>query len=165
MQKITLNNITIEVTDEQVEEIVEKYKNKDKRWKPEVNKGYFYVDDFRYISNAIFVNDKHDRYHLGQGNMFKTQAEAEKHVEKLEAISDVVNYCYENDFVVDYVLNEDKKFFIQYSIEGNEDKCFVTNFCYGWIDVAVLPYLKSEEAALQVIKEKEKELKLIFDVK
>ena len=160
-----MKTITLEVTDERYEELLKEstLPKKQSRFVPKIGDEYWLVDEIGDVSTSHWENDRVDLFRLGQNNVFRTEAEAEKHSAKLNAISKVTNYCYENDLVLecDWENLTQEKWRIYYSF--NDKKFGYWKYTLSK-EVNFLPFLKSTEACNQVIKEKEGALKLIFEI-
>ena len=160
-----MKTITLEVTDERYEELLKEstLPKKQSRYVPKVDEEYWYVSSGGKEDYCRWRNDEYDIFRLGQNNVFKTEAEAEKHSAKHQAISEVTNYCYENDLVLecDWENLTQEKWRIYYSF--NDKKFGYWKYTLSK-EVNFLPFLKSTEACNQVIKEKEEALKLIFEI-
>ena len=99
-----MKTITLEVTDERYEELLKEstLPKKQSRYVPKIREEYWSSHSGGGEYSSFWgSNSKVDLFRLGQGNVFKTQAEAEKHNAKLYVISEVTNYCYENDLVLE----------------------------------------------------------------
>ena len=161
-----MKTITLEVTDERYEELLKEFTlpKKQSRYVPKEDEEYWFVDSVGGVMLSCWEeNNKDDYFRLGQGNVFRTQAEAQKHSAKLHAISEVTNYCYENDLVLecDWTSTNQAKWEISCRLGIVE---FFPDCWSGRKNSNMLPILKSEEFCLQVIKEKEEALKLIFEI-
>lgn len=157
MKTINIDGQSISISDESFEALKKSLLKKD-RFIPGVWQKYYYVNSWGDKSFSTWSGGMEDTFCLGQGNVFATREEAEEHAEKLKAISDVVNYCYENDLVSGegerrhYIYHEDGEYDFDYYSETVK-----------YADM--LPTLKSEEACEQVIKEKKDQLDIIFNTK
>lgn len=164
MKTIIIEGQSISISDESFEALKKSLLKKDSRFVPEVGQEYYYTNSWGDKSFSTWSGRIADTFCLGQGNVFATEEEAKKHAEKLKAISDVVNYCYENDLVVDCDWENESQ--DRYVVYFDHD---MSAYLYGDTgqdnDALILPYLVSEEACLQVIKEKKDQLDIIFGVK
>lgn len=158
MKKITIDGQDIPISDESFEALKKSLLKKD-RFVPEDEQTYYYVNSWGEKCSSAWSGGMEDTICLGQGNVFATREEAEEHAEKLKAISDVVNYCYENDLVTG---EGDERYYIFYS-QGKKYSFGVYQETDKFADI--LPTLKSSEACKQVINEKKEQLDIIFGVK
>ena len=159
-----MKTITLEVTDERYEELLkESTLPTINRFVPEIGKEYWYCDDVGEEDYDKWENDDMDLFRLGQNNVFRTRAEAQKHSAKLHAISEVTNYCYENDLVCEdyWTADESPR---GYEIFYNKTTKDFDDCPSSHLYLTIIPHLKSSEACNQVIKEKEEALKLIFEI-
>lgn len=80
--KLILNNkeYEVEVSEEQVKEIE---KPKYKRWRAEMDNGYYYLDDFGDVQCEEDQRVDIDDFRYNIGNYFKTEEEAEEYKKKL----------------------------------------------------------------------------------
>lgn len=84
--KITVNNVEVELTPEQVEQIVETHtKEEAKFWKPKNGEKAYYVDSGGSVRNSYRWNSDSDTIIINQGNVFKTSVEAELESERGKA--------------------------------------------------------------------------------
>jgi len=157
MKTIKLENQSIEISDESFEQLKKSF-IKEARWVPEKKEEYWNVNNMGEIGTSTFVNDSFDYFRLGQNNVFKTEEEAEAHAKKLQAISKITNYCWENGLAKKWVYKEENWY-----LYWNRSELWGGLLEYQK-DSQVLPYLKSEEACGEVIEKFEDELKLIFEV-
>ena len=135
---------------------------KDKRWKPEEGKGYFFVDTTSSSKNIEVWKGTFSkiisscRVNVLIGNYFQTRELAQAHLDYLNAIAEVKDYIYENG----YEWEEGEKHFIFFV---TTDNCFVPEWYNQNIRYpVVLPYLKSKEACEQLIEAKKESLLIIF---
>lgn len=156
MKTIKIDNRTIEISDKSYEAFKKQFLVD--RWVPKEGEEYFLVDEDVCVVIDNWVGDKENFFRLGQNNVFRTREEAQNHAKKLQAISDITNWCWENGLAKEH-SGEEKNFFIFW--DGEE---------WDWMDdeecktLLVLPYLKSIKACEQVIEKFGKELKLIFNI-
>jgi len=153
------------VSDDQLAKIEEILKPKSKRFVPKMDEEYYTIDEFGFARNFKWECCEKDEYALGQNNVFQSKEEAEQHAEYLQAISDVTNYCYDNDLVledVDWDSLVKLKYLISYS---NSGKIFRYSGHRTLEFKCSLPYLKSDDACQQVIDEQKDNLEIVFGVK
>ena len=117
---------------------------------------YYYYSSIGYVDSVIAATD------ALRVNVFKTHKEAEAAYNKAVALEKVKRRILElqgdwkpnfNDIFDKYVLYYDYK-----------TKCFRNSVWRSIKYLSIIPYIKSEEIALTIIKEMGDELKLIFDL-
>lgn len=161
--KIKINDKEIELTPEQVKILGEEVKKEKKGlWKPEMEEKYFVVNDRGDVNKSWMSGDIFDQKRYSIGNVYKTEAEAQAHVEKLKAIQRVKEYIAENCEVVEDVMDTTKeKFYVTYN---PLDKSFGSWYQLA-VDSHTLPYLKTEADADKVIANCKADLKIIWGIK
>lgn len=60
--------------------------NESKIWEPKLDRKYYHIIDFGFISNSTNNGSQIDQFRIGIGNCFHTEEEAEKAVGKLKAL-------------------------------------------------------------------------------
>lgn len=154
------NGEKIEISDKSYKALEKQFRKKSERWVPKVGEKYWFLEELSFASAKKWVGNDIDLFCLGQGNVFKTEKEVYQHTKKLQAISEVVNYCWDHWLAKEWVYGEEN-----YSVYFCEDiDKFDCNLTVEDKTSETIPFLKSKEACKQLIKEKEKELKLIFNV-
>lgn len=73
------------IIEQKVKAINEKY-GKQKRWRAEYAKGYFYIRSFGEIYVEVETHDMKDNKHYECGNYFQTHEQAEKALEKVKKV-------------------------------------------------------------------------------
>lgn len=140
--KLILNNkeYEVEVSEEQVKEIE---KPKGKRWRAEMDNGYYYLDDF---GDIICVQDQIvdiDDFRYNTGNYFKTEEEAEEYKKKL-----LYQQQYKDFLGEDLVTEDDWK---KPSL-GKHAAC-IDNYCNG-LTITTNNYLKIQGVIYSNSREK-----------
>jgi len=163
MNKLTLKEI--EILEESLK--VLKKKMSSSRWVPGEEEQYWYIKDTGVLSRDLYYSLNKDNFRLNTNNVFETEEEAQKEQKIRQALADVTQYCYENDLVlvdIDWSDEAPGKYTIYY--DNDEDEKKFQSEVHEWcIELNQLPYLKSEEACEQAIKNCEADLKIIFNVK
>ena len=81
---------TIKFNGKEYDAVLIEKKVESKRWKPELGEYYYFVDMFGCIDSSSWDNDavdKVDNFRYSQRNVFKTEEEAEKHLEYLKSLA------------------------------------------------------------------------------
>ena len=81
---------TIKFNGKEYDAVLIEKKSESKRWKPELGEYYYFVDMFGCIDSSSWDNDavdKVDNFRYSQRNVFKTEEEAEKHLEYLKSLA------------------------------------------------------------------------------
>lgn len=117
MNKITINGIELELTDEQAAELVEQYKAKQGDW-PRDDYVYWFVDDVGDVFDTIFADVcNNDTWRKSIGNCFRTLKEAEHYRDYLVALNTLKK---SSDFVPDWGNNNQLKYFVYYNVRLSE---------------------------------------------
>jgi hypothetical protein len=99
----------------QIKELKEK-DNKQKKWQPKKYDVYYFVDGGGDVEKCPYRDSYYDRWRIPQGNCFKTQEEAEQHLENLKTkamlrqLADELN----EDRVIDWEHYNPTKYSIMY---------------------------------------------------
>jgi hypothetical protein len=156
MNKITINGIELELTDEQAAGLVEQYQKTQDDW-PQAGDEYWCVDmvgDIRTTQyHEIYASDI---WRKSIGNCFRTKEEAEHYRNYLVALNTLKK---SSDFVPDWGDSDQRK----YSIEHRNDEGFTI---YDWIktnDATPVYYRTSEEAAAALAKY-HREFEIVYGV-
>jgi len=151
----------IEKTIEEYIEVFGENNKKDERWVPEIGNEYYCVFSDGSVDSQYWYNSLEDLFRLGQGNVFKTEKEAKKHAKKLEAISEIINYCWAKGISKEWEAYGKDNWYIYWDADNEIFDC---DFNVNWKIPSILPYLKTEKDCRKLIKEKEKELKIISEL-
>jgi hypothetical protein len=147
-----------ELTDEEIKILETK---KTSVWRPENDEKYWYVDGEGDVVSSIWYNDRDDCFRLSR-SVFPTKEEAEKHAQHLHALGRIRMYCLENwPFELDWKNNTQEKHGIGYNHNSNTFDTYRDNTTH-WLDF--IPVLPSKEAAKDVIKNCEADLKIVLGV-
>lgn len=135
-----------------------------KRWRVSGNDFYFYVKEFGNVGVGTESFGLDDTYRWKLGNYYKTSKEAQKALNKQLAIQRVKDYIIENGmyFEPNWDHCDKSKWFISYLIipKGR----FVVDYIKTEKYVNPLGYLELEDHAIQVIKDCEADLKIVFEI-
>lgn len=101
---------------------------KKKRWRAELNKSYFYIDNDGSIYFTEEKNYKIDNYRYKIRNYFETKEEAEKYLEKIEIYYELMDIAEElnGEEEIDWENGEQEKFSIRY-VKGKFRNDFYLN--------------------------------------
>jgi len=141
-------------------EFRKKFSKGEKRWVPSRFDEYFYVDNDNTIEVEDWIGCNKDLFRLNQGNVFRNSKEAINHRKKLNTIAVVVNYCWDKGLAKEWEIGQNN----YYIYLDGEDKELDYSINYTCKSLMILPYLISRDACEQLMKEKKKELKIIFEV-
>lgn len=129
-----------------------------KRFVPKVGEKFWYVSD--NVSAEDTTWDAYSTYigYLALGNVYRTEAEATKALDKQLALARIQNYIADNDLGKEFVEGE-ANYTIRYD---HKDKCFDYTFWHSLQEYNPLGYLKSQEACTQVIENCKEDLLEVF---
>lgn len=162
--KFTLKNKTIELTEEEVNEIIKQNSKSKPAWfVPGERETYYYITP-NGVCRATKEDCEWDTQALSFHKVFKTEEEAEKELKRKQAETRVLKRIAEMNegWIPDWDNEDEYKYSIDYSY-GNQrlfsdgfsiDKCLLNDF-----------YLKSKELAEQLISEMEEDLLIMLEVK
>jgi len=154
----------IELTEEQIKQIKQIKGEEVKRWKPKREELYYTFFTDGKIEDHQWFDDEYDKIKALFNNVFKTKQEAEDHLEYLKALKDVTDYIYDNDMAVDEKDMNDPDICKCYLAYYMGSIFYIRNWHTGKI-TTIIPPIKTPQQAEQLIKDKEKQLKVIFKVK
>lgn len=164
MKTIKLENLSVESSDESYEKLKKQLMPKSEwRFVPEKGEIYFTVDG-REIHKSTWTNHDVDKLRLYTDNVFRNEEEAEKHLEKIKARADIIDYMYANDMILihDWKDGNQEKYVLSYD---NSKETFWVDSSYNIHQLYPLPFINSIKNAEKLIDKKEKELRIIFDLK
>lgn len=97
-----------------VKKVVEEVKE-NKRWKPEIDEAYYCID-YGDIDLERWDNDETDQYRYDIRNCFKTQEEAQQHLDNIKTYYELKDLAEElnNGKEIDWKDNDQNKYFIYY---------------------------------------------------
>jgi hypothetical protein len=131
-------------------------------WIPEYEEEYHMPYDDG-VATVIWKGDSHDYKLLATGAVFRTEEEAKKCGEKLEALYKIKRYIAENfeAWTPDWEDANESKWCIHYNWFYN-----ILDYCvdYKMQRTSELPILKSKEEAREIIDKFSNELRMIFGV-
>lgn len=154
--------ITLDLTDEQFEELQKQFGKKSRT--PNEDDRYWYISDIGVVIYSNWDNHSVDKGRLSISNVFLTKEEAEEELAYRKALVVIKDYIYEHDLELepDWRDDEQKKYIVIYLHGVNKFDCYWNYFGQHF---SPFGYLKSEEAVEQLIRDCEKELKVVFKVK
>lgn len=144
---IKLNNNEIELTDEQVKEIVDKYGKKDEI-KDETR--YWLITHDGGKASTRWFNEENDNFRRDTGNFYLKESDCDKAVEKAHALARVKRFIRENEL-------ESGKWVICYEEHRND---FTTHL--QTLTLELLPRLSLDSANL-LIKKMKDDLLVLFN--
>lgn len=161
--EITVNGKTIEAefNDEDLKELT-KEEVPDVLWRVKKGEIYYTIKNGE-IDDYEEENDIYDDSCWLIGDYYRTQEEAGKEIEKRKAIMRIRRCSAEKwgEFVPDWSDHDQVKFFIYYD---HEKQSFYGDYNH-YIQNLSFIYFEKQEHIDEVIKNFEKDLKLIFDIK
>lgn len=90
-----------------------------KKWKPERDKKYWYINQCGNIKWTYWCDDETDNWYYLTNNVFKTKEETEKHKKKIEIQAQFKNFVKERSEKLDWNNNQEK-WFIYYDFCGGK---------------------------------------------
>lgn len=157
--KIKINDKEIELTPEQVKILGEEEKKG--LWKPETGEVHYMVDNDGDVRPVSWTDKTWHQERYSIGNVYKTEAEALAHVEKLKAIQRVKKYIAENcePFYADF--NE----FSQKEKDTYFESRKTNLLNSGVVEVPIDKLALTTEDANKVAANCEADLKIIWGIK
>ena len=157
-----INNV--EVSEEQIRELIKDNPElkEEKKEFPQIGGKYWIISLCVETLCSTFTNDGIDNYRRDTGNFFETKYEAEKQLEKNEALARVNKYIRENDLRiknVDWSDVDHPKYYIDYSEINNR---LNYDYFFGINGLPLIGELKSIEVCKQLIENCKDDLLLIL---
>jgi hypothetical protein len=157
MNKITINGIELELTDEQAAGLVERYQKKSEDW-PQTGDEYWCVD----MVGDVQTTQYHEIYYSDIwrkliGNCFRTKEEAEHYRDYLVALNTLRK---SSDFVPDWEDSRQMKWLNFYSHSRN---CFKTDF-WSECQHAVPCYYRTKEEAEAALAKYHREFEIVYGI-
>lgn len=139
----------VEFPKEQEKHIKEYLNIKDKKWKPEQDEKYYFVDSLGKIEfDTYYVTSLHDVFLYHSNNMFKTKEEAEFRLEQITVYNELKNFANDNNEEIDWSDSKQKKWFIKLD---HNNSCFVTSYYFKLQHIGQI-YFSSQRLAEQAIE-------------
>ena len=129
-------------TEKQIED--EKYKRK-RRWKPEVEETYYYINGLGDVCAIEWSDDDFDQDLYSLGNCLKTREEAEFTLEQLKVLAELKEYA-ENVEVEEWDGNTKHYYLYYHIIEDN------IGWGWSWYSISSNIYFSSEEQVRKAIE-------------
>lgn len=136
---------------------------KNKRWRAEQEKEYFYIEESGYINEVIEYFDRVDDFNYKTRNYFKTEEEAQRHLDNINTYYELMDLAeelnegeeidWENLHQIKYIItydSEDKKIF---SISNNVIKNLGQIYCLNKNFLEVAKQKIGEERLESLFKE------------
>ena len=131
------------------------------RFVPKRGEKYWCINQYGGVMQTTNDGLSFDEWNVLTGNCFRTKEEAEAYKEYKEALGRVTNYILDNHpFEPDWEDDEQKKCFIKYNFRR---KRVVFDYVWWSQHYLLLPYLPSEEACEETLKECEDDLLIILN--
>lgn len=89
-----------------------------KRWRAEEEKEYFYIEESGYINGVMEFFDKVDDFNYKTRNYFKTEEEAQKHLDKINTYYELMDLTEElnNGEKIDWNNTNQAKYSISFDV-------------------------------------------------
>ena len=159
----------IEISEETANNLKEKFSEKSPYEFNNLKETYILNGEGKVVNSYKYI-DSYQKGAIKQGNIFRTREEAQHESNKRKAIFKIKKYIYDN-------FGYDPTDWADWS--DDKSKIYITRWCSTDIyDVmfsysvskqlkcySPIGYLKTEDQAQEIIKEFEKELKIIFNIK
>lgn len=89
-----------------------------KRWRAEEEKEYFYIEESGYINGVMEFFDKVDDFNYKTRNYFKTEEEAQKHLDKINTYYELMDLAEElnNGEKIDWNNTNQAKYSISFDV-------------------------------------------------
>ena len=143
-------------------ELVKKYISEiDNKPNIEMETEYWYINEFIEKEYTSWDNDEYDKNTLKNHNLYLIEADCDKQIAKNEALNKIKTYIKDNfeEFVPNWNDEDESKYTLYYDYAN---KKWVTYLNSDDRELTLLPFLKSEEQAKQLIKDCEKELDILI---
>jgi len=131
--------------------------------KPKIKEGtlYCFIDEVNKKQLSLWENDNTDNRRLKNHNLYLIEADCDKQIAKNEALNKIKTYIKDNfeEFVPNWNDEDESKYTLYYDYAN---KKWVTYLNSDDRELTLLPFLKSEEQAKQLIKDCEKELDILI---
>lgn len=142
--------IELDITDEQLKEIMEKYGQKEEivRFKPKHNGSYYYINLSNKVECVGWNDDSFDKGIYKLGNVFGSKEDAEFALNDVDTRMNnlIIQWKLKFDrFVPDWEDKEQEKHYIHI-----RDNKFITK--WAWRDAVNIPYFSSNKNAKACIK-------------
>ena len=95
---------------------------KDKRWRAENNENFYYIDNDGYIASIHEDNSPCDNFKYKIRNYFKTEKQAQEHLENINTYYDLMDLAEElnNGEKIEWNNEEQPKYYIYYDCDSND---------------------------------------------
>lgn len=160
---VTLDEI--ELTEDQVKDLIEQYNKPTRKRKcfvPKNMEKYWHISSLNHrVETCTNANREYDRLAMSTGNCFATEQDAQDELNRRHALVRIWN-DYDDKYSWDIDWKNDSKHGICYDHIANE----LTDFKSGnYQHNTELPYFKSAEDRNQFVEDNEKDLLIIFNIK
>ena len=96
-----------------------KVKEQKKKWKPEIDEKYWFINDCGMVDWASWCDDESDNWRYLTGNVFKTEQEAKEYKKKIEIQSKFKNFVEDRSDELDFKNNKQTKYHLKYDYYNN----------------------------------------------
>ena len=157
---IYLDGKKIEISDETAENLTKQF-NKPKTEEIEEGTEYWYVDVDNEKDRYRWNNDNYDNNILKNHNLYLNVEDCDKQIAKNEALNKIKTFIKDNfeEFVPDWEVEDENKYSIYYDYKDEEWRIEYNRYCR---ELTLLPFLKSEKQAEQLVKDCKKELDILI---
>ena len=131
--------------------------------KPKIKEGtcYWVINIDNKKSHTNWANDEFDKNYLKNHNVYLNKSDCIKQIAKNKALNKIKTYIKDNfeEFVPNWRNINEHKYSLYYDYVDKE-----WNICdnYSYRELNLLPFLKSEKQAEQIIKDCKKELDILI---
>jgi len=131
--------------------------------KPKIEEGtkHWFIDGGNQKGYTFWNNDNFDKERLANHNVYLKEANCNKQVAKNEALNKIKTFIKDNfeEFVPDWEVEDENKYSIYYDYKDEEWRIEYNRYCR---ELTLLPFLKSEKQAEQLVKDCKKELDILI---
>lgn len=123
---------------------------------------YWWVNEKNKISSCFWEDDSLDNALLNNHNVYLNESDCDKQIAKNEALNKIKTYIKDNfgEWKPNWNDISEDKITIYFN---NESRCWSYNTNWSNKTLTLLPHLKSQEQAKQLIKDCEEELNVLID--
>ena len=167
--KINIKNTEMEITNEQLEDLIRQKKEEEesksgRRRKPEMGEDYYIISNHGQKGWNIWSNDTFDNWNWKTYNVFKTRKERDNKIDKINALAEIndyidnVNKRLSKEEIIDEGI---QKFSIYYT---TYHKKFEHTHHFSLIRNELIGNLKSAEIAEDIIEIFNSQLRILWDL-
>ena len=131
--------------------------------KPKIEKDteHWLIDRYNEKTISFWDDEKWSIRLLKNHNVYLKEADCDKQIAKNEALNKIKTFIKDNfdTFVPDWEVEDENKYSIYYDYKDEEWRIEYNRYCR---ELTLLPFLKSEKQAEQLIKDCRKELDILI---